>query len=67
MRETMLKIAALLVMMVSSQFAFAQSPAAKQVAAVRSKDTPSGTVVTITSDELLSRYGAYREGDTYRI
>ncbi len=63
----MLKIPILLVVMLASQLAFAQSPAAKQVAGVRSKDTPSGTVVTITSDELLSRYGAYREGDTYRV
>ena len=67
MRKTTLKIAAFLVIILSSQFAFAQSPALKQVAAVRSKETPAGTVVTITSDELLSRYGAYREGDTYRI
>lgn len=67
MRKTILKFAALLVITLPSQFAFAQSPAAKQIAAVRSKDTPSGTVVTITSDELLTRYGAYREGDTYRV
>jgi hypothetical protein len=66
-RKTMLKIPTLLLVMLASQLAFAQSPAAKQVAGVRSKDTPSGTVVTITSDELLSRYGAYREGDNYRV
>lgn len=75
-RTTMLKIPALLVIIFASQFALAQSQndqttssttAAKQVAGVRSKDTPGGTVVTITSDVLLSDYGAYRNGDTYRI
>ena len=79
-KKTMLKIPILLlVFMLASQFAIAQSsndgpqsgpsPAstAKQVAGVRSKDTAGGTVVTITSDELLSDYGAYRNGDTYRV
>src|SRR5690242_1508530 len=76
-RTTMLKIPALLVVIFASQFALAQSQndqttssataAAKQVAGVRSKDTPAGTVVTITTDELLSDYGAYRNGDTYRV
>lgn len=76
-RKTILKIPALLVIILVSQFALAQSQAdqtspsaaatAKQVAGVRSKETPSGTVVTITSDELLSDYGAYRNGDTYRV
>ena len=72
-RKMMLKIPALLLVMLASQLALAQSQndqptaSAKQVAGVRSKDTPSGTVVTITSDELLSDYGAYRNGDTYRV
>jgi hypothetical protein len=78
-KKTMLKIPLLLLVMLASQLAIAQSSSdgpqsgpstaatAKQVAGVRSKDTPSGTVVTITSDELLSDYGAYRNGDTYRV
>jgi hypothetical protein len=71
--KTMLKLLVLTVVVVSApQFAVAQSqnetaPQAKQVAGVRSKDTPSGTVVTITSDELLYDYGAYRVGDSYQI
>ena len=76
-KKTMLAMRALLVVLLASQFAFAQSQneqtapsataPAKQVAGVRSKDTSSGTVVTIISDELLSEYGAYRNGDTYRV
>lgn len=77
MRRRILTIPAVLVVMLASQLAPAQSQndqttpsataEAKQVAGVRSKDTPSGTVVTITSDELLSDYGAYRSGDTYSV
>lgn len=41
--------------------------AAKQVTAVRSKDTPNGTLVIITSDELLSDYGAYRNSENFQV
>ena len=75
----MLKIPMVLMLLLTSQLALAQSQnvgsqtgpsttaAAKQVAGVRSKDTPSGTVVTITSDEVLLYYGGYRKGDTYEV
>lgn len=77
MKLTISRLFAIVVL--ASQFAAAQSlddqkqtlpsssTSARQVAAVRSKDTPSGTVVTITSDEMLSDYGAYRNGDNFII
>ncbi|HET6891335.1 MAG TPA: hypothetical protein VFH31_09555 [Pyrinomonadaceae bacterium] len=78
-RTTVKTILAVAVVVLASQLAMAQSQndqsqsvssgsvSAKQVSAVRSKDTSNGTLVTITSDEMLSDYGAYRNGDNFLI
>ncbi len=39
----------------------------KHIASIRSQDIPNGSRVTITSNESLSDYGAYRNGDTFMV